>query len=283
MAAKAPAARLAVLIDAENASPHIAPGLFQQIAKFGNATIRRIYGDFSGTRHKTWVEALPRFGILPRQHFANIPGKNAQDIALVIDAMDLLHEGGLDGVCLVSSDSDFTLLAIRIREQGLAVYGFGEAHTPEAFRSACKQFVLTEPLPPPTPKPPKAAKQPKPPKKQPRQTSLTLPGSVEPVSHAVALIQAVIEQISEDDGWTKLHSIGTALRTLSPSFKPRAYGYGKLSDLVTKSGAFDVRLRSKQIFVRPIADDRPLVEDNPTEAWVFAETEPPAWVTETPF
>jgi uncharacterized LabA/DUF88 family protein len=262
MAAKAPTGRLAVLIDAENASPQIAPGLFQQIAKLGDATIRRIYGDFSGTRHKTWVEALPRFGILAQQHFANCPGKNAQDIALVIDAMDLLHRGGLDGFCLVSSDSDFTRLATRIREHGLAVYGFGEAHTPESFRLACKQFVLTETLLPPAPKP---AKPPKPSKK------------------AVALIQTVVEQISEDDGWTKLHSIGTALRTLSPDFKPRAYGYSKLSDLVTKSGAFDVRLRSKQIFVRPMADDRPLVEDDSTEAWALAETEPPAWVTEAPF
>jgi hypothetical protein len=283
MAAKAPTGRLAVLIDAENASPQIAPGLFQQIAKPGDATIRRIYGDFSGTRHKTWIEAMPRFGIVAQQHFANCPGKNAQDIALVIHAMDLLHKGGLDGFCLVSSDSDFTRLALRIREQGLAVHGFGEAHTPESFRSACKQFVLTETLLPPVPKPPKAAKPPKPPKQGARQTAVTLARPIEPVGHAVTLIQAAIEQIKEDDGWTRLDSVGTVLLTLSPGFAPRLYGHSKLSGLVTKSGAFDLKLRAKEMFIRPIRDEITLAQDDWAETLAFAETEPPDWVTEAPF
>ncbi len=138
--------RLAVLIDADNASPRIAPGLFEEIAKIGEASVRRIYGDFSGTRLKSWADVLSTHAIMPHQNFANTVGKNASDIALVIDAMDLLHSGRFDAFCLVSSDSDFTRLAARIREQGVDVYGFGEQKTPESFRQACRRFVYTENL-----------------------------------------------------------------------------------------------------------------------------------------
>src|SRR5436190_22507032 len=119
------APRLAVLIDADNTSARIASGLFSEIAKIGEASVRRIYGDFSGTRLKGWADVLSAHAIMAHQNFANTTGKNASDIALVIDAMDLLHSGLFDGFCLVSSDSDFTRLAARIREQGLDVYGFG--------------------------------------------------------------------------------------------------------------------------------------------------------------
>ena len=139
-------ARLAVLIDAENASARIADGLFGEIAKIGEASVRRIYGDFSGTRLKGWSDILSTHAILPHQNFAYTAGKNASDIALVIDAMDLLHSGRFDGFCLVSSDSDFTRLAARIREQGIDVYGFGEQKTPESFRQACRRFFFTENL-----------------------------------------------------------------------------------------------------------------------------------------
>src|SRR5689334_6829064 len=138
--------RLAVLIDADNTSPRIAAGLFEEIAKFGEASVRRIYGDFSSPRLKPWAEILQRFAIDPYQQFAYTTGKNASDIALVIDAMDLLHSGRLDGFCLVSSDSDFTRLASRLREQGADVYGFGEQKTPESFRQACRRFIYTENL-----------------------------------------------------------------------------------------------------------------------------------------
>lgn len=121
------ARRLAVLIDADNASPKIAAGLFEEIATIGEASVRRIYGDFSGTRLRGWSELLSAHAIMPHQNFAGTVGKNASDIALVIDAMDLLHTGRFDAFCLVSSDSDFTRLAARIREQGVDVYGFGEA------------------------------------------------------------------------------------------------------------------------------------------------------------
>ena len=138
--------RLAILIDADNASPRTAAVIFEEIATIGEASARRIYGDFSGTRLKGWSEVLATYAIIPHQNFANTVGKNASDIALVIDAMDLLHSGRFDGFCLVSSDSDFTRLAARIREQGLDVYGFGEQKTPESFRRACKRFIYTENL-----------------------------------------------------------------------------------------------------------------------------------------
>src|SRR3954462_15783627 len=146
MSSKPSSHRLAVLIDADNASPRIADGLFEEMAKIGDANVRRIYGDFSGTRLKSWAEILPRHAILPHQNFANTTGKNASDIALVIDAMDLLHSGRFDGFCLVSSDSDFTRLASRMREQGADVYGFGAQKTPESFRQACRRFIYTENL-----------------------------------------------------------------------------------------------------------------------------------------
>jgi hypothetical protein len=147
MAASQPrSARLAVLIDADNASPRIAAGLFEEIARIGEASVRRIYGDFSSPRLKSWADILARHAIVPHQQFAYIPGKNASDIALVIDAMDLLHTGRFEGFCLVSSDSDFTRLASRIREQGVDVFGFGEQKTAESFRQACRRFIYTENL-----------------------------------------------------------------------------------------------------------------------------------------
>jgi len=135
--------KLAVLIDADNASARIADGLFGEIAKIGEASVRRIYGDFSGARLKSWADIISTHAIVPQQNFANTVGKNASDIALVIDAMDLLHSERFDGFCLVSSDSDFTRLAARIREQGTDVFGFGEQKTPESFRQACHRFFFT--------------------------------------------------------------------------------------------------------------------------------------------
>jgi hypothetical protein len=136
--------RLAVLIDADNASAKIVDGLFEEIAKIGEASVRRIYGDFSNPRSKGWADTLSKHAIIPQQQFAYTTGKNASDITLVIDAMDLLHSGRFDGFCLVSSDSDFTRLAARIREQRVDVFGFGEQKTPESFRQACRRFVYTE-------------------------------------------------------------------------------------------------------------------------------------------
>jgi hypothetical protein len=218
--------RLAVLIDADNASPRIVDGLFDEIAKIGEASVRRIYGDFSGHRLKAWEEVLPKHAIIAQQQFAYVSGKNASDIALVIDALDLLHTGRFEGFCLVSSDSDFTRLAARIREQGVDVFGFGEQKTPESFRQACRRFTYTENLLPEAPAPdhePPAGTKP-----------------LQPPSAATPILRRVIAQMDDEDGWVSLGGVGQRLANLAPDFDPRTYGHVKLSDLVRKSGAFEV-------------------------------------------
>lgn len=218
--------RLAVLIDADNASAKIADGLFEEIAKIGEASVRRIYGDFSSTRSKGWADVLQQHAIIPQQQFAYTTGKNASDITLVIDAMDLLHSGRFDGFCLVSSDSDFTRLAARIREEGIDVYGFGEQKTPESFRQACRRFVYTENLAPVA-----AANQSD---AAPKTKALQAPAD------AAAIIKKVIAQIEGDDGWVPLGAVGTQLPNLAPDFDPRTFGFRKLSDLVRETGAFEL-------------------------------------------
>jgi len=218
--------RLAVLIDADNASARIADGLFSEIAKIGEASVRRIYGDFSGSRLKSWADILSKHAIVPQQNFANTVGKNASDIALVIDAMDLLHSGRFEGFCLVSSDSDFTRLAARIREQGTDVFGFGEQKTPESFRQACRRFILTENLLP------EIAAQDQ------RQTTETKP--LQPPSAAIPLLRKAVGQLSGEDGWADLGGVGHRLVDLASDFDQRTYGHVKLIDLVQKTGAFEI-------------------------------------------
>lgn len=220
------ARHFAVLIDADNASPKIADALFEEIAKFGEASVRRIYGDFSSPRSKGWADVLAKHAIVPQQQFAYTTGKNASDITLVIDAMDLLHSERFDGFCLVSSDSDFTRLASRIREQGLKVYGFGEQKTAESFRQACHRFVYTENLlqPPDSQEVPVAPAPPLP----------------MPPSKSVPIVRKAIEQIGREDGWADLGTVGLQLSKLAPDFDQRSYGFTKLRDLVEKAGAFEV-------------------------------------------
>ena len=218
--------RLAVLIDADNASAKIVDGLFQEIAKIGEASVRRIYGDFSSARSKAWADVLSKHAIIPQQQFAYITGKNASDITLVIDAMDLLHSGRFDGFCLVSSDSDFTRLASRIREQGVDVFGFGEQKTPESFRQACRRFVYTENLLP------GAAAD--------GQDAASAKKSLQPPSAATPIIRKVIAQMESEDGWVSLGAVGTQLANLASDFDPRTFGFRKLSDLVRKTNAFDI-------------------------------------------
>jgi uncharacterized LabA/DUF88 family protein len=211
--------RLAVLIDADNTSAKIADRLFEEIAQLGEASVRRIYGDFTRAALRGWTEILAKHAIIAQQQFAYVTGKNASDIALVIDAMDLMHSGRFDGFCLVSSDSDFTRLAARIREQGLDVFGFGERKTPESFRQACRRFIYTENLLGETPVEARAAQGP---------------------SDALPLLRTAISQMDSDDGWVGLGALGTRLANLAPDFDPRNYGVAKLSDLVRKSGAFEI-------------------------------------------
>lgn len=218
--------RLAVLIDADNTSSKIVDGLFEEIAKIGEASVRRIYGDFASPRSKGWTEVLARHAIIPQQQFAYTTGKNASDITLVIDAMDLLHSARFDGFCLVSSDSDFTRLAARVREQGVDVFGFGEQKTPESFRQACRRFTYTENLLPAADTGGNGA------------AGTTTP--LQPPSSAAPIIKRVILQMESDDGWVHLGAVGTQLANLASDFDPRTYGFRKLSDLVRKAGAFEL-------------------------------------------
>lgn len=231
--------RFAVLIDADNTSPRIVAGLFEEIAKFGEASSRRIYGDFSSPRSKGWADVLQKYAIDPYQQFAYTTGKNASDIALVIDAMDLLHSGRFDGFCLVSSDSDFTRLASRLREEGADVYGFGAHKTPESFRQACRRFIYTENLVPEAPAA-TATGEPAPARK------------VEPPGAAVAILNKAMAQMDTADGWVDLGVVGSRLSTIASDFDPRSYGFKKLSDLVRGTGAFEMdQQQSGQTRIRP--------------------------------
>lgn len=240
MATENRTARLAVLIDADNASARIATGLFEEIAKIGEASVRRIYGDFSGTRLKSWADILSTHAIMPHQNFAYTSGKNASDIALVIDAMDLLHSRRFDGFCLVSSDSDFTRLAARIREEGVDVYGFGEQKTPESFRQACRRFIYTENLLPEAPAP-----------DEPDKLDARPPSIIRPPSQATRLIRTAMAQLEDDDGWVALGGVGQRLAVLNSDFDPRTYGFAKLGDLAEKTGAFEIdRRQGRGVYIR---------------------------------
>lgn len=233
--------RLAVLIDADNVSAKIADGLFEEIAKIGEASVRRIYGDFSNARSKAWADTLSRHAIIPQQQFAYTTGKNASDITLVIDAMDLLHSGRFDGFCLVSSDSDFTRLAARIREQGVDVFGFGERKTPESFRQACRRFVYVENLLSGSGA---------------GNSQGGAPAPLQPPGAAVPIIGKIIAEMESDDGWVPLGVVGAQLANLASDFDPRTFGFRKLSDLVRKTDAFEIehkRGRAMRIRAKPSA------------------------------
>jgi uncharacterized LabA/DUF88 family protein len=214
--------KLAVLIDADNASPKLAHEIFAEIAKLGDANIRRSYGDFSDPGIGWTREIMLEHGIIPEQQFAYTKGKNASDILMVIDAMDLMHRGGLDGFCLVTSDSDFTRLAQRLREEGLAVYGFGQKKTPAAFRKACSQFIFVENL------------------TTTGSDESQRAGAKEMPSKAVPLLRNAIADIEDEEGWTSLGVLGKQVLQHDPAFDARTYGSAKLSDLVERTGKFEI-------------------------------------------
>ncbi|NOK62147.1 MAG: NYN domain-containing protein [Chloroflexi bacterium AL-W] len=231
--AEEPAQRLAVLIDADNAQAAIIEGLLFEIASLGEATVKRIYGDFTSPASAQWKKVLNKFAIKPVQQFAYTSGKNATDSTLIIDAMDLLYTRRFHGFCLVSSDSDFTGLAVRIREEGLVVFGFGEKKTPESFRNACNKFIFTEvlrsveqvPLTHTTPNIDHTASSTS---KSSSSTSSSPIGDVLPY----ALFQQALEQAGDENGWTTLANFGSQLTKLRSDFDARNFGYKKLSDLV---------------------------------------------------
>lgn len=227
---------LAVLIDADNTSYKHAKAIFEEIAGLGEASVRRIYGDFSSSHMKGWSGVQAEFGIVPHHQPANTVGKNASDIALVIDAMDLMHSGRFDGFVLVSSDSDFTRLASRIREQGLDVYGIGQRKTPDAFRKACKRFIFVENII-------DQETSAEPAEKGRKRT--------EPLTRARDLILKAMDGIQQDSDWYSLGEIGQHITAANPDFDTRTYGKRKLSDLVESLKVLEVkRGQGNQILVR---------------------------------
>jgi uncharacterized LabA/DUF88 family protein len=262
--------RLAVLIDADNTFNviPIIDELFEEISKFGDASVRRIYGDWTQQQLSRWKEILPKHAIQPMQQYANTKGKNATDSALIIDAMDLLYTAPLDGFCIVSSDSDFTRLAIRFRESGKLVYGFGEQKTPESLRAACNQFIyieilsqnklsdaalanLEEPsvkLDKPKPAPEvKAANTPN------DETTLLTPvikktsKQLASDTKLVSLIRSAIESLSEDDGYANTGEIKKHIVKNYSAFDSRNYGYAKFSDLIDTIGLFELDAKKQRI------------------------------------
>ncbi len=218
--------RLAVLIDADNARPTITEPLLAEIAKYGVASVKRIYGDWTTPNLGGWKPALLEHSIIPVQQFRYTVGKNATDSAMIIDAMDLLYTGRFEGFCLVSSDSDFTRLASRIREQGVLVYGFGEQKTPKPFVSACHKFIFTEVLMEET----RAADEPK------RKPVLDLRRDAKLVN----LFRTAMEAASDESGWAQLGAVGSNIMKQAPEFDPRNYGFKKLGELVQAVKLFEV-------------------------------------------
>lgn len=243
-----PSMRLAVLIDADNAQAAVIDGLLAEIALFGEATVRRIYGDFTAPTSASWKKVLQKHAIKPVQQFAYTTGKNATDSTLIIDAMDLLYTRKFDGFCLVTSDSDFTGLATRIREEGLTVLGFGEQKTPEAFRSACHKFVLTEVLRPALTTHSSAIEA-KATDLSSAQNSPSIAVKVDsPSTNSTGqpfprhFVLQALEQSSNDSGWAHLGTFGGYLTKLQPDFDSRIYGFKKLSDLVrAKTDIFETK------------------------------------------
>lgn len=226
---------LAVLVDADNTSPKHAKAIFDEIARFGEASVRRIYGDFSSQQMAGWNRVQAEHGLVPFHQPANTVGKNASDIALVIDAMDLLHTARFDGFVLVSSDSDFTRLASRIREQGLEVYGIGQKKTPEAFRKACKRFIFIENLEGEADKPQSAEK------------------PARKLTEVRDLIYRTMDAIDQDSEWFNLGTLGQQIIAANPDFDTRSYGKKKLSDLVAEVKTLETkRAENNQLLVRRI-------------------------------
>lgn len=221
---------LAVLIDADNAQASIIKELLGEVSTYGTATVKRAYGDWTTTNLKGWKETLHMMAIQPIQQFGYTVGKNSTDSSLIIDAMDLLHGGKLDGFCLVSSDSDFTRLATRIRESGLAVYGFGERKTPAAFVAACDKFIYTEILRPAAPE----------------QGGIVTPTKNQqrpPISmgEAEETLRKAIIAATRDDGFAPLGQVGNLILKNMPAFDARNYGCDKLSELIRRLPFVDVK------------------------------------------
>ncbi|MDR1108319.1 MAG: NYN domain-containing protein [Spirochaetaceae bacterium] len=239
-------AKLAVLIDADNTQPAIIEGLLDEVAKYGVASVKRIYGDWTSTNLRSWKDRLLEFAIQPIQQFSYTSGKNATDSAMIIDAMDLLYSEKLDGFCIVSSDSDFTRLAARVRESGRTVYGFGEKKTPRAFVAVCDKFIYTEIL---------------------RDVQEeTDEDETKPAARTrrdfkvdrrlLKLLRDAVEDLADESGWAYLGSVGQKVTNRSSEFDPRNYGFKKLGDLFRAIPQFESEERpqengtGRQVYIR---------------------------------
>ncbi|WP_339513600.1 NYN domain-containing protein [Pseudomonas sp. RL_15y_Pfl2_60] len=236
---------LAVLIDADNAPPAIVEGLFEEIAKYGIASVKRIYGDWTGPQLGGWKKVLLDHSIQPIQQFAYTKGKNATDSSLIIDAMDLLYTRRFDGFCLVSSDSDFTRLAARLREEGLMVYGFGEEKTPSPFVSACDKCIYTEILRAGASEAVESGDKTQSHNQDVAASEPKKPDAKTKVQKVpVDFIANVIDDIDDENGWVGLGALGQNISKLRPAFDSRLYGYKKLSDLIrSQAKRFELQLR----------------------------------------
>lgn len=229
--------KLAVLIDADNISPALCEALIQEVAKYGAASVKRAYGDWTTPQLSSWKPMLHEYAISPMQQFSYTTGKNSTDSSMIIDAMDLLYAEKFDGFCLVTSDSDFTRLATRIRESGLVVYGFGEKKTPDSLQAACDKFVFLEALSVPsgetqsTDNGKPAAKEKKSRKQLNQDTKL------------INLLRGAVEAVSDDDGWANISAVGAHIANQS-SFDSRNYGYRKLTTLIETTGLFEIEKRN---------------------------------------
>ena len=239
---------LAVLIDGDNIPSRYVKELLEEIAKYGNPTLKRIYGDWTKPSLGKWKKVLLENAITPVQQYGYTTGKNATDSAMIIDAMDILYSKKVDGFCLVSSDSDFTRLAIRLREAGMMVYGIGEKKTPNPFIVACDRFIYLEIL--------KKASE-----SDATNTlkSKTHKNKVDKITPAVInLIKTTISDLEDDDGWAFLGEVGALLQKKQPNFDPRNFGFQKLTPLVKSTSKFEIeprkspRSNKKLIYVRVI-------------------------------
>lgn len=241
---------LAVLIDADNANPAIIEGLLAEVARFGVASVKRIYGDWTTPGLGKWKASLLEHSLQPIQQFAYTSGKNATDSAMIIDAMDLLYTGTFDGFCLVSSDSDFTRLAARLRESGKMVYGFGEQKTPRSLVAACDRFIYTEIFLQRDDSSAAAAEG--------HQGAITRRSSQELRQDAKLcnLFRQAIDAAAGDDGWANLGPVGSHITKQMPEFDPRNYGYSKLSELVEGIGLFTLRRDNTLLWIKNLRPEK---------------------------
>jgi Fe-S-cluster formation regulator IscX/YfhJ len=240
--------RLAVLIDADNIPHRLVSGILEEIAKYGSPTFKRIYADWTKPHVTGWKAVLLDHAITPVQQYSYTTGKNSSDSALIIDAMDILYTGRVDGFCVVSSDSDFTRLATRLREAGMKVFGMGEQKTPSAFRAACDKFIYIEILEQPEISP-----------KQIKLSDLRKKEKVisKPDKSLISLITASVNDIADENGWAFLGELGNLLLKKRPDFDPRNYGFVKLLPLIKSLGHFEIdereatgRKNIKLVYVR---------------------------------